>query len=630
MIIEKEALRKDFFTDAAVYMEKLRELFVKPPLTGHQLEEAFRLVHSLKSGAGFAGLQEMAGLAHALEDNLSEQRKGLLDEQTIHQIKQDIYKLDTLLKETETKENQNKKTEKISRSEPPQTSQFRDCLDWSSFSSFEQKLIDEACQREESIYRAVFYLDIQEKLPAARTALINSRLENKMTVIKSCLHQFQTENEKVIVYLVIFSAPSSLDKISPLFNMDGISAVYFCRQKKVPALRHSFLEEEIKFPETENSELDIQCSFSLAELNQIDAMLQELKVKCFFTEKTDGLIEDWNKEDILPVIARIEETLEKKRKTPLSEMLNAFSEVLENMAREQGKELDIQIKVPDLQLDRVFIHHLKDIVSHLLRNALDHGIEDPQTRMDLGKEPKGHILLKGQLDTHAVNKKLLLSVEDDGLGIDEAELRQLAREKGMNGSRMDLIDILTMPGFSSKEQVNLASGRGIGLNLVKKKIQENLKGRLYLSRPESEGSCFTMEVPLPGEETEVLVFSAKGRLWALPQRNVRSSFQIEQDKLYTGKDGLFWYSASSGQELALWSPFGRKCALGGVPKEKFVLLLRYLNKEALLLIDKILYRKKLKLNPETLLCIFYDATLKTGQGNLRFLSPSIINSLDDD
>lgn len=202
----------------------------------------------------------------------------------------------------------------------------------------------------------------------------------------------------------------------------------------------------------------------------------------------------------------------------LASVFGVFTRTVRDMARAQEKEVRLTIEGEATAVDKQILEGLRDPLLHLVRNAVDHGIEAPAMRVASGKSRQGTIALRGRQQ----GGQVIITVEDDGAGVDLAAVRAAAVERGLasgpEAAALDEAQTLTLllrPGFSTRREVGATAGRGVGLDVVKREV-EALKGSLAIAATRGQGTCFTLTVPLSLALLRVLLVRARGQQFALP------------------------------------------------------------------------------------------------------------------
>jgi len=246
-------------------------------------------------------------------------------------------------------------------------------------------------------------------------------------------------------------------------------------------------------------------------------------------------------------IAELHETLEqvdrittdlqavvmKIRMVPVENVFNRFPRMVRDLAREMGKEINLIIEGKETELDRTVIDEIGDPLVHLIRNSVDHGVEDPALRQKAGKPRVASIKLAARQEGNHV----VIEVSDDGRGIDLEGVKAKAREKGFYRDReagtMDdktLLDFIFQPGFSTAKKVTDLSGRGVGLDVVRTKI-ESLSGLIELETKPGEGTRFIIRLPLTLAIIQALLISVGSETYAIPLSSVDETTSITPEDI---------------------------------------------------------------------------------------------------
>ncbi|MBS7457245.1 chemotaxis protein CheA [Coralloluteibacterium stylophorae] len=220
--------------------------------------------------------------------------------------------------------------------------------------------------------------------------------------------------------------------------------------------------------------------------------------------------------------SRLQSAVMKTRMQPVGRVFARFPKLARDVARSLGKDVDLQMDGVDTELDRNLVETLADPLVHLVRNAIDHGIEDGDLRARLGKPRSGTVRLKATQEGDHVT----IEVSDDGAGIDPERLRAKAREKGLiddeSAARLspdECLQLVFLPGFSTKAQVSDLSGRGVGMDVVQSKIRE-LSGEVRIQSEIGRGSRFLIRVPLTLAILPTLLIQCGEAVYALPLARV--------------------------------------------------------------------------------------------------------------
>ena len=223
------------------------------------------------------------------------------------------------------------------------------------------------------------------------------------------------------------------------------------------------------------------------------------------------------------------------RLLPLSTVFALFPRMVRDLAMAQGKEVELAIEGGDITVDKRILEEMKDPLMHLIRNAIDHGIEPPSERERLGKPRGGAVRLRASRE----NSSVLLEVQDDGRGLDLATIRQEARKRGLldeaalaAATPVQLQQLILLSGFSTSAFVTELSGRGVGLDVVRANV-ERMKGAIHLESAAGQGLTVRLRLPLSLATTRILLVSAGGRSYGLPVEFVVTSRRVRMEDIFT-------------------------------------------------------------------------------------------------
>ncbi len=228
-----------------------------------------------------------------------------------------------------------------------------------------------------------------------------------------------------------------------------------------------------------------------------EMMIQESRLDEFLHRHESPELKSCHVE-LLRSIKGIQRHVMKFRTMPLSSLVDMLPRVARELQRSAGKEVELSIEGKDVKLDRAVLEELGDPLLHLVRNSIDHGLETPEERQKLGKEPAGKLCVSAWQ-----GKELIyIRIEDDGRGIDAQKAKEKAIEKGLLSrekadklSEEEALDLICMPGLSTAKEVTSISGRGVGMDVVKTAIK-NLGGNLLIQSTPGEGTRFTLKIPM--------------------------------------------------------------------------------------------------------------------------------------
>jgi chemotaxis protein histidine kinase CheA len=232
-------------------------------------------------------------------------------------------------------------------------------------------------------------------------------------------------------------------------------------------------------------------------------------------------------------VGQLRDTVMKLRMVPISRLFSKYQRTVRELANRLGKEISVELVGADTELDKVLVERLEDPLLHLVRNAADHGVESPDERVAAGKPRAGRVVLSATQS----GGQIVVSIRDDGRGLDAQKLKRKALEKGLlTPDEADALDteqcyeLIFRAGFSTAEQVSDVSGRGVGMDVVREAIAR-LKGDIRITSEVGKGTTLELSLPLTLAITQVLTARAGGELVAIPLDAVVSAQTVEQGDL---------------------------------------------------------------------------------------------------
>ncbi|MES2756191.1 MAG: chemotaxis protein CheA [Pseudomonadota bacterium] len=222
------------------------------------------------------------------------------------------------------------------------------------------------------------------------------------------------------------------------------------------------------------------------------------------------------------------------RMQPVGRLFQKFPRLVRELAKDLGKDVELTIEGAETEVDRVVVDSLYDPLVHMLRNALDHGVESPEARLAAGKPAKAYISLKAWQEANSV----MIVLQDDGKGMDPAGLRKKAFEKGLineHGAPSDeeAYQLVFLPGFSTKEQATSVSGRGVGMDVVKTAVEKN-RGAIHIESSLGHGTKFAIRLPIELSIVPTMLVSTSGAALALPMAVVQRVVELPETFMMVG------------------------------------------------------------------------------------------------
>jgi len=596
-----------------------------------RINQIFRDIHSFKSEAAYLEYNELAEKANSMEGILHGLREsdGELLSSTISDLFHRLNEIAAIFGNLRERQREGGKQETETQTEESSLNAKEKAKERKEesglFTPFEISLLNESIARGEEFYRLVceIHPDTQMKYP--RVYLLMNNLELIVNVVKTVPEINEVELEKTNTIFMYFTASIDEKEVFRAVSIDEIERVQLSRLNFNTFLRCDPQPNAMDIAAKEERPSFVESGFVSVETRRIEDLIQfmdEAQYRISRVSKEKGVSA---KEDDLKrvgeLISRMEEVLKDLRMVRFGSIGMKLMRFIRDLSEKKRKIVRFHIEGEELLVDRRILSILSDPLVHLLRNAVDHGIEFPKDRVEKGKPEEGDLVLSAWKESG----RFICSVKDDGRGVDPQEIRKKRRNGQYREIRNneDLLRLLASPGFSTREEADNLSGRGVGLDLVVRKVRQNLDGEITLKTQPGAGTEFLISIPEGYTMIPILVVSAAGLSLALPKSNCEETLTINAS--YYGRDasGLLTYNG-----IPVYSCYGKIAMKGGVPKEKFGCVLNHLGKKGLLLVDEVLFERditqnSLKLDKEVQPHMF-EISAGAVVSKLLYLSPSFL------
>jgi len=210
-----------------------------------------------------------------------------------------------------------------------------------------------------------------------------------------------------------------------------------------------------------------------------------------------------------------------------------MNRIVRDMSKKLGKRCNLVLVGEDTEIDKTVVDSIGDPIMHIVRNAMDHGIEETEEeRIAAGKKPQAEIILSAE----HTGSEVIISVTDDGYGVDDEKVLAKAAMQGIlikpeeEYTHREILNLLMTPGFSTNSEVTEYSGRGVGMDVVKKNV-ENIGGVINITSEKGKGSTFTLKIPLTLAIVDGMVISIGGSIYTVPIANIKQSFKATQEDI---------------------------------------------------------------------------------------------------
>ncbi|MBU1157788.1 MAG: chemotaxis protein CheA [Candidatus Thermoplasmatota archaeon] len=536
---------KLFVSESREYLRSLNEAVIALESSGEDkelIDQMFRACHTLKGMASMMNLTAISETAHAMEDILAAIRDGDLpvNEAVVEGIFKGIDGLEAMVSEVERTlevgDNPDLLINLRSLTNQPQ--------EMKKTSKKKGPAVEEKAAPKGNVIR--IRLARRCALPSARAIVIMKELEKGASILSMTPSENDIENERPFDELVIEVDPADnyrevLSRIANMIDveqlLEGETGTQKNQLKRVP-------KQEKKTKDGHDASLVQTVKVGMDKLDELLDDVGELVIGRSRLVEMASSSDDYELQDISSLIDSLTSGIQAKvlgiRMIPLDYVMSRFPRMVRDLAKNQTKEAELVVEGGNIELDRTVVDRISEPIIHIIRNAVDHGIEMPDERVKAGKNPKGLIRVVASKQQDHV----LIEITDDGQGLDFDRLRQSAVSKGfMTKDRADaalgreLIELMFLPGFTTKTEVSETSGRGVGLDVVKKGV-ENLGGSVMMSTSKGAGTTISLWLPFTLAIIEAMMISIRGQIYAAPMSSVVEShcFQGPEVRLIRNRE----------------------------------------------------------------------------------------------
>ena len=492
-LAQDASLLLDFLTECFEFLDQLDQDLVtmeSAPEDADLLNRVFRAFHTIKGTSGFMGFQHVVALTHEAEDVLNLMRKG---ERKVSRRAIDVFlnvldQLRHMLNDIRQKTPREYelgellgRIRQLKEPEAPDRPMLGEILVADGAISHEE--------RREALRQSV---ETKQRLG---DVLIEKNLVTAGQVQEALNKQAAIADPKEATRTIRVD----VNKLDELVNLTGELVL---ERNRVAQLSRDFVARRFSEEEFESA-----IGQSSARLSSITEELQNASLKA--------------------------------RMLPIDVVFRRFPRMVRDLSNKLGKEVNLEIRGEDTELDKTIVEEIADPLVHLIRNSLDHGLELPADREAKGKARRGTL----KLEARAEGDFILVQVSDNGRGIDPARIATKAVEKGIvtqlrvkEMSRREILDLIFLPGFSTAEKTSDVSGRGVGMDVVRSNLKK-LNGMVELDSEVGRGTIISLKLPLTLAIMPVLIVKASTETYALPLRSVVEILRVERASVHLGDAG---------------------------------------------------------------------------------------------
>jgi len=548
-----------FFAESEEYIMVLNDNILKlenEPDNMDVVNSMFRAAHSLKGMAATMRFNKLAELTHKMENMMDQIRNKKMQvnteiidllfagidyvEEIVKQIKEngnDELDLEDYLAELETKINEEPNVEEIEevQEEGLEDSEFLTLTD------DDIRTVNDNKKELDTVFAVNIKLNEETQFKQVRASMIFKSASELGYIFKSTPDTENVEDADLdddLVQLILISNHGRENINNEFSNITDVEEV---EMKKI-SLEVEDKDKQEKKKKTNKSksvsskfEVSSSVRVDIGKLDKLMNMIGELLINKTRLEALN--IDSEGFKDVLPQLDRVtmelHHTVMQIRMEPIGVMFNRFPRMIRDLSKSSEKEIDFVMDGKQTELDRSIIDELGDPLTHLLRNAVDHGIEKPALRREKGKDETGTVNLRA----YQKGSEIMIEVEDDGGGINVDKVVEKALDKKVvteneieEMDRDKKLQLIFEPGLSTNEEVSSVSGRGVGMDVVKQTI-ESLDGDIYIRSEENKGTKFVISLPLTLAIQDALMVKINGEIFAIPLSAISETLMIKSEEI---------------------------------------------------------------------------------------------------
>jgi len=601
------------------------------------VDSIFRIMHSLKGGGGMFGFDNISSYTHKLENmyDLVRQKKLKVTREMLDITFESADHITSMLNDDGTKSNEIKRNEEILNR------RIDAILDGDNFSDTSfgpAESLEQTVSGVKSYYVKVKPYEHIQRNGTNPFFLIDELVglgKHKVNIFYSNIPDFENFvlDDSYLWWEIILSTDKDEDAIkdvfifveddceiviqriseSDIFEMPKVAPLLDCRQDfpfdldKIKAICQEEAVKEKEKSEAENSENKTKVNSGDEHIKKFtkESSISGIRVA---SEKIDDLMNlvselittqaglnlyaEKNKDaELTRITENLENISRQLRDTafsitliPIDYLVVRFRRLVRDLSREVGKEIEFEARGAETELDKTLIEGISEPLMHILRNSIDHGIESAAERMAAGKTPGGKIILQAYYS----GSQVVIAVTDDGAGMDPKKIKRKAIEKGLIAADSQLsdkeaIDLIFMPGFSTSEKVTNISGRGVGMDVVKRKVSD-IRGTVQVSSSLGEGTTITIKLPLTLSIIDGMLVRIADVDYIIPLSVIDTIFAVEHEKIVSAFQNVINIEGSQYPFYYLRDEFG---LTDSAPAKEEIIMVKYEDRKIGIVVDNI-------------------------------------------
>ena len=555
-----------YIYEARQLLESLEDILLdgekEHRLSDEQINEVFRIMHTIKGSSGMMSFESLMKISHTVEDlfaQIREKKARSADWDNIFDIvlsAADLIKADI---------------DMISLGQAPQcdpseiTKRVADYLDKISHravqtasdgSGAEDEAEEESAAADAPFYKIKIRFETDCQMENMRAFGITNELHGlggRLAVVPEDLMAEgaarQIAEQGLVIYIQTSVNPDSLKKVmEDTMFMASFSVIPISADSgELPAALKPVFQKRVETVKEAPQETMGKQNFISVNVNKIDKLMDlvgEIVTTESMVTKNPEIVSlqlesfERSGQQLRKLINELQDIVMSVRMLPVSTTFHKMHRIVRDMSKKVGREVELTIIGEETEVDKNIIDHLSDPLMHLIRNAVDHGLEPPEQRTAAGKRVKGNITLEAR----NTGGDVTITISDDGRGLNREVIVRKAIERGLTGkspeeiSDKEAYSYIFMPGFSTNEKVTEFSGRGVGMDVVRSNI-EKVGGSVFVDSTPGQGTVVQIKIPLTLAIIEGMKLSVGNLTFIVPILSIQESFKPEAKDVFLDPDG---------------------------------------------------------------------------------------------
>lgn len=517
-------------------------------LTKDDIHSIFRIMHTTKSSSSMMNLDSISTLMHTVEDLFSLFRDN---PQKLNSYENEIFELLFDVSDYMHSQLEHMKEEDYLPKNPSQyISRTQELLHKLNHSTVpvetpKEVITEEPVVRENAVYVRI-YFEKESRMENIRAYMIMMQIKNLCQTLKYYPETLENnpaaaEYIKDNGFYIMFQTDNSQKVLETIHR-----SLFLNKCEIIDKNEYIIQTQPPKQEQTQNEETLINEPSSVipVHVSKLDS-LQNLVGELMIAESNMlTRMEELNQRELLELFEHhfhkalldIEEIVMSSRLVPIAQIMPKLNRVVRDISHKEKKEIHFVVKGEDIEIDKEIVDSLFNPLMHLLRNAVDHGIESSEERKQYHKSEVGKIVL----NVKNTNGEIVIHISDDGRGLDIEQIKEKAQSKGLLKpdriySREEIFSFIMLPGFSTNKVANEFSGRGVGLDVVKSMV-EKFKGTISIESEQYKGTHITLHLPLTLTIIESLLFKVGDSIFSVPSHHVNQFFSYDSQYIQVEND----------------------------------------------------------------------------------------------